>query len=114
MKLKKIGPCKILRKFLANAYGLEFPADMDISPIFNVENLYSYRGDTIEEPKEIQEKTEKWRQQIPTVKPVEINRILDKRVARRTKNNEYFEYLVKWKAHSVKDSTLIIEQEILL
>ena len=58
---------------------------------YNVENVYSYRGDTIEEPKEIQEKTEKWRQRMPTVKPMEINKILDKRTTKRTNNKEYFE-----------------------
>ena len=36
LKLKKIGPCKILRKFSANAYELELPSDLQISPVFNV------------------------------------------------------------------------------
>ena len=39
LKLNKIGPCKIIRKFSSNAYELELLVDMDISPIFNVENL---------------------------------------------------------------------------
>ena len=33
LKLKKIGPCKILRKFSANAYEIELPFDLQISPI---------------------------------------------------------------------------------
>ena len=40
LKWKKIGPCKILRKFFANAYEIEMPRDVDISPIFNVSNLH--------------------------------------------------------------------------
>lgn len=55
LNMKTIGPYKILRK--ANAYELEFPTNMDISPIFIVAYLYPYRGDTIEAPKEIQDKT---------------------------------------------------------
>jgi hypothetical protein len=43
LKMKKIGPCKILRKFDANDFELELPEDVGISPIFNVEYLYSYR-----------------------------------------------------------------------
>ena len=42
LKMKKIGPCKILRKFSANAYELEIPTGVGISPIFNVADLYPY------------------------------------------------------------------------
>ena len=43
LKLKKIGPCKILRKFSANAYEIELPDGIGISPIFNVSLLYPYK-----------------------------------------------------------------------
>jgi hypothetical protein len=43
LKMKKIGPCKILRNFDANAYEIELPDDVGISPIFNVSDLYPYR-----------------------------------------------------------------------
>lgn len=43
LKMKKFGPCKILRKFdNGNAYEVELPDDMDISPIFNIANLYEF------------------------------------------------------------------------
>ena len=47
-KLKMIiGPCKKLKKFSANAYELEMPTGVGISPIFNVAYLYPYvTGDT--------------------------------------------------------------------
>jgi hypothetical protein len=45
MKMKKIGPCKILRKFEANAYEIELLDDVGISPIFNVADMYPYRTD---------------------------------------------------------------------
>jgi hypothetical protein len=57
MKMKKIGPCKILRKFATNAYEIEFPKDIGMSPIFNVLDLYCYRmNDTegIDDQEEIQ------------------------------------------------------------
>jgi hypothetical protein len=43
LKMKKIGPCKILRKFDANAYDIEKPDGVGISPIFNISDLYPYR-----------------------------------------------------------------------
>jgi hypothetical protein len=44
MKMKKIGPCNILRNFEANAYQIELLDDVGISPIFNVADLYLYRS----------------------------------------------------------------------
>ena len=40
MKMKKIGPCRILRKFSSNAYELEIPTGVVISAIFNVTYIY--------------------------------------------------------------------------
>ena len=62
MKMKKTGPCKILRKFVANVDDIELE-DIGISPIFNVAYLYPYKTDDIEgtySREEIQ-----WKQQIP-------------------------------------------------
>jgi hypothetical protein len=43
--MKKTGPCRILRKFIANAYEIGFPDNVGISPIFNVVDLYPYGRD---------------------------------------------------------------------
>jgi hypothetical protein len=45
LKMEKIGPCKILGKFAANAYEIELPDNVGISPIFNVANLYPCNKD---------------------------------------------------------------------
>jgi hypothetical protein len=45
LNMKNIGPCRILRKFTANAYEIELPDNVGISPIFNVADLYPYRRD---------------------------------------------------------------------
>ena len=43
LKMNKFGPCKILKKFdSGNAYEVELPNDMDISPIFNIVDLHKY------------------------------------------------------------------------
>ena len=57
LKFKKIGPCRVLRKFSANEYEIELPPDIGISPIFNVVDLYKYEDrdtdDTSESKEEI-------------------------------------------------------------
>jgi hypothetical protein len=55
LKLKKIGPCKILRKFVENAYEIELPEDVGISPIFNIAYMYPYREDGTGGPKDQKE-----------------------------------------------------------
>jgi hypothetical protein len=61
--MKKIGPCKILRKFYANAYDIELPDDVGISPIFKVLDLYPYSEDDTGGSKD-QEKIQ-WKKQMP-------------------------------------------------
>lgn len=40
LKMKKFGPCKILKKHDSrNAYEVELPTDLNISPVFNILDL---------------------------------------------------------------------------
>jgi hypothetical protein len=43
-------------------------------------------------------------------KKPQMESILDKRVSKRTRRREYFEYLVKWKGHPFED--VIWENEV--
>lgn len=45
LKLKKIGPCRIVRKCGTNAYQVDLPDEFDMSPIFNISDLYTYSED---------------------------------------------------------------------
>ena len=51
LKMRYFGACKMLKKFdSGNAYKVELPDDMDISPIFNVADLHEYyesKGDEV-------------------------------------------------------------------
>jgi hypothetical protein len=41
--MKKIGPCRVLKKFGENAYEIELPDGIGIYSIFNVSDLYPYK-----------------------------------------------------------------------
>jgi hypothetical protein len=45
MKMKKIEPCKVLKKFGMNAYEIELPDGIGISSIFNISDLYPYKAE---------------------------------------------------------------------
>lgn len=41
---KKFGPFEILKKYGPNAYKVNLPPDFNISPIFNVADIYPYES----------------------------------------------------------------------
>jgi hypothetical protein len=49
---------------------------------------------------------------MPVAEKPQMESILDKRVSKRTRRKEYFEYLVKWKSHPVEDASWESESEI--
>jgi hypothetical protein len=110
LKMKKIGPCKVIRKFGANAYEIELPDGVGISPIFNVADLYPYRDEEARAEKE--HKEIQWTKQMPLDEKPQMESIIDKRIRKKTRRKEYFEYLVKWKGHPIEDANWENEAEI--
>jgi hypothetical protein len=41
---------------------------------------------------------------MPVAEKPQMEQILDKRVSKKTRRKEYFEYLIKWKVHPVEDA----------
>jgi hypothetical protein len=101
LKMKKIDPCRVLKKFGDNAYEVELPDGIGISPIFNIADLYPYKAGEAETG--VEEPMIQWMKQMLVAEKKQMECILDKRVGRRTRRKAYFEYLVKWKNHPVED-----------
>jgi hypothetical protein len=102
LKMKKIEPCRVLKKLGENAYEVELPDGIEISTIFNISDLTGTKDPMIQLMK-----------QMPIAENPQMECILDKKVSKKTGWKEYFEYLVKWKNHPVEDSSWENEADIL-
>jgi hypothetical protein len=49
---------------------------------------------------------------MPVAEKPQMEQILNKRVGKKTRRKEYFEYLVKWKGHPVEDASWETEAKI--
>jgi hypothetical protein len=47
LKMKKIGPWRVLEKLGENAYEIELSDEIGISPTFNVSDLYPYKAEEV-------------------------------------------------------------------
>ena len=102
--MNQFGPYKILRRFYSgNAYEVELPNDMDISPIFNVDDLYKY----IESNEKISIPDDYPKKQIE-----EVEQVFDQRVCKSRRGKDYYEYLVKWKNIPIEDASWISQIEL--
>ena len=108
LKFKNIGPCRILRNFSTNAYEIELPYDIGISPIFNVAYLYRYEDGGTDDRPEDREQID-WVKQLLIAQPLQPEMILDKKVFKKTRGQEYFQYLIKWKDQPIEDATWMTE-----
>jgi hypothetical protein len=101
--MNKVGPCKNLSKFDANAYDIELQDDEGISPVFNFSDLYPYRKNDTKGSKD--QENIQWEKQMPIAEKPQMEKIVDQRIDKKTRRKNYFEYLVKWKGHTIEDAS---------
>jgi hypothetical protein len=71
---------------------------------FSTFRIYTHTG-LMKHALETEEPVIQWQKQLPVAQKPEMECILDKRVGRKTRRKQYFEYLVKWKNHPVEDAS---------
>ena len=109
---KKIGPFKILHKCGNNAYKIDLPPDVGLSPIFNVSDLFAFKGSTDvsfagtgqgDKPTDVP---------LPMAHKPHIECILDSKVSKQTRRATYYSYLVKWAGLPAEDASWMTKSEI--
>lgn len=104
LKMKKFCPCNILRKFdNGSAFEVELPEDMDISPTLAIVDIFEY----FESNDELKNNLD-----YPKKKAYIIKKILNSRLSKGTKGNNYMEYLVQGKDKLVEESSWITQAEL--
>jgi hypothetical protein len=109
LKYKKIGPYNILNKINDNAYKVDLPADLNISPVFNIFDLYIFHGDDLGDDSEVEVD---WQHTIPIKKKEKIAHILDQKTL-HTRQSQYNRYLVQWEGITPTYSTWITKGDLL-
>ncbi|GLJ08685.1 hypothetical protein SUGI_0093660 [Cryptomeria japonica] len=96
LQMRRIGPCKILAKYGSNAYKVDLPIDVSLSPIFNVTYLIYFKG---KPPKEIQRVSDVAQSlsnlSLPSLSIPQAEQVLDSRNLKKTRNQTYMEHLIK-------------------
>nr|CAD1817170.1 unnamed protein product [Ananas comosus var. bracteatus] len=108
LKSRKFGPCKVLKKISSNAYLIELPPDLQIQPVFNVSDLYSFEGFD-----GVVAKIADQFQQYPNVQSEVIEDVLDVKEVKSRRGNWYRRFLVKWLGEPASESTWITEDELM-
>ena len=96
-------------KFSANAYEIELPSNLEISPTFNVSDIYPFKdsGVQVEEMIHLQIGKDSYLRK----NNHRLKLSLTKGFQRRPET-EYFQYLVKWKDQPSKDAVWMTKIDI--
>ena len=101
-----MGPCKIIEKYGANAYKVDLPSNLGISPIFNVQDLVKFKGPLAEVSQNSQGVSTNLEPiVVPSPTKLEAKKILDLEVKKTTRHKVYMEQLIKWRHKPNSEAT---------
>ena len=91
LRSKKLGPCKILRKFGENAYKVALPQGLNISPTCSVSDLYAFHGDLPRESYDAgaEAKGRAWCEEVDVERVIQVREV-------KTRAGSYYRFLVQW------------------
>ena len=113
---RAMGLYSIIHKMGSNAYLMDLPNDMDISPVFNVEDLLPYRGTF--EPSTLPSSVSagETRKGAPTIPSLQFSKktvdtIFDDEFV-TSRDGGFHRFLVKWHGRPDSDATWIQEDDL--
>ncbi|GLJ52177.1 hypothetical protein SUGI_1109930 [Cryptomeria japonica] len=96
-QMRRLGPCAILARYGENAYKVDLPSDIGLSPVFNIADLVAYKGtiqgldcshsEVLDDPNNLQ---------LPAKPNPKAEKVLSSRIAKKTRHKIYWENLIKW------------------
>jgi hypothetical protein len=89
---------------------LNYPMGLEFLRYSISQDLYPYKAEEMNIGNE--QLVIQWTKQMPAAEKPQMECILDKRVSKKTRRKQYFEYLVKWKIHPVEDASWESEADI--
>ncbi|CAL2237612.1 unnamed protein product [Prunus armeniaca] len=121
LQARSMGPFQVLKQLGSNAYMLELPPEMGISPIFNIEDLAPYKEPAASDNTSAENSDpfsisdfSSLTPLLPRPSPKEkdiVEDILDDQIV-STRQGGYHKFLVKWKNRPNSDSTWITQEDL--
>jgi hypothetical protein len=89
---------------------LELPEKFDISPTFNVFDMYEFHdGETCDDEGTI----DGWEQKLPIKQAEEVEENFSTRIGRKNHNKEYLEYSIKWESRGSEVELWVSKEELI-